>query len=76
MQQDLLDGFNGTKHALFFDVLQECMLAHKLTAFDGIKQFEYLPTKKFPEQGLLDQRYLEAEKCAETLGRDAGQMKV
>ncbi|MCJ1455281.1 hypothetical protein MMC28_005635 [Mycoblastus sanguinarius] len=71
--EDPSDGFSGPKFlnscALLFDAMQECMLAQKLTAWDGEKQFEYLATRK--QSGNE-----EAEMFAETLVRESCQMKV
>ena len=78
--EDPSDGFNGSKyldaHALLFDAVQELVLAQQLTDWDGVQQFQYLATKKLPDQEVHDQRYLEAEKFAESLVRDSCQMKI
>lgn len=78
--EDPSDGFNGSKyldaHALLFDTMQEILLAQQLTDWDGVQQFQYLATKKLPDQEIHDQRYLEAEKFAESLVRDSCLMKI
>ena len=80
--EDPSDGFSGPSYlgsrALFFDAMQEALLAQQLTGWDGSKQFEYLSTRKANgnDGSLQDDRYLEAEMFAEALVRDSCQVKV
>lgn len=76
--EDPSDGFSGpdylADHGLFFDGLQESLLAHQLTGWDGMQEFHFLATKK--QEGSSDPRYLEAERFAESIVRDSCKMSV
>ena len=80
--EDPFDGFSGSdylaNHALLFDGLQEAMLAHQLTGWNGQQQYQFLSTKMLHhEEGASpDQYYLDAERFAESIARDSCQMKV
>lgn len=80
--KDPSDGFSGTDYldsqGLFFDAMQECLLAQQLTGWDGNKQFEYLSARKSNgnDGSLQDDLYSKAEMFAEALVRDSSQSKV
>ncbi|KAF7510020.1 hypothetical protein GJ744_007124 [Endocarpon pusillum] len=71
--KDPSDGFSGSEYlnsrGLFFDAMQECLLALQLTGWDGNKQFEYLSARKSDGNK-------EAEMFAEAVVRDSCQLKV
>ena len=81
--EDPSDGFNGPEylnnHALLFNAMDESHLGRNLTDWEGMLEYEYLATKKIPEneqEGTLDPRYLEAEKFADSMVRDSCMLKV
>ena len=73
--EDPSDGFIGSNHLNTHALLS--LLAHQLTGCDGMRQFQYPATKRSPKRkAYLDQRYLEAERFAESIARDPCQMKI